>query len=298
MCLIVVREPNFEIPYEKFEAALITNPDGFGLTFPTDKGLQVVRSPEKQDPEKLYRTINEELLGEKLMLHLRYTTAGATNLRNAHPFPILEKGKDGVDLRMAHNGTLGKYKNLAAKGESDTRAFVREFVRPLFKRLARGMEPEELLNDDFTKRILEDQLTAASVLTFLDSEGNTLICNEEGNGGKREKEWYYSNKYSFNKSHRSPSGQSVVPFRGTTGTNGTFGTAEATTRFTKKHNLKSITDTYKLTDGTIQKVVDEGDGPILIKELIHEMQQLEKIAERLNRENDRLMEENKELKND
>ena len=293
MCLIVLREPNFEIPYDKFEAALINNPDGFGLTYPSDKGLEVFRSPEEQDPEKLYRLVTEELGTEKLMLHLRYTTAGATTLRNAHPFPILEKGVDGVDLRMAHNGTLGKYKTLANRGESDTRAFVREFVRPLFKRLAKGMEPEELLSDDFTKKILEDQLTAASVLTFLDSEGNTLICNEKGNGGKQEDEWYYSNTYSFNKSHRTPKGSSVTPFRQSTGTN-TIGTTSATTRFTKKHGLNRISDTYRLTDETIKEIVKEGDGELLIKELIMEMQSLEKIAARLNRENDRLMKEAKD----
>ena len=299
MCLIVLRKPNFEIPYEKFEAALITNPDGFGLTYPGEKGLEVFRSPEEQDPEKLYRLVNEELINEKLMLHLRFTTAGATSLRNAHPFPVLEKNKDGIDLRMAHNGTLGKYKNIAAKGESDTRAFVREYVRPLFKRLIKGMDPEELMNDPFTKKLLEDQLTPASVLTFLDSEGNSLICNEEGNGGKQEDEWYYSNTYSFNKKHRLPVSKSVVPFHGgkNTGTSTTSGSVSATPRFTKKHNLKSITDTYRLTDETIDEVVEQGDGQILIKELIHEMQQLEKIAERLNRENDRMMKENKELKN-
>lgn len=293
MCLIVLRKPNFVIPYEKFEAALTTNPDGFGLAYPGEKGLEVLRSPQEQDPEKLYRLVNEDLIGENLMLHLRYTTAGETNLRNAHPFPILEKSKDGIDLRMAHNGTLGKYKNLAQEGESDTRAFVREYVRPLFKRLIKGMEPEELLSDPFTQRLLEDQLTPASVLTFLDSEGNSLICNEKGNGGKQEDDWYYSNTYSFNKSHRLPVSKSVTPFR-STGTTGTTGTVSATTRFTKKHNLKSITDTYKLTDGTIDEIVKKGDGQILIKELIFEMQQLEKIAQRLTRENTRLTHEAKE----
>ena len=295
MCLILTRQPNFEIPYAKFETAILNNPDGYGLCYPGDKGLEVLRTPVEPDPEKLYRLINEELKEKDLMVHLRYTTVGATNLRNAHPFPILEKATDGIDLRMAHNGTLGKFKTMAGKGESDTRAFVRKYVRPLFKRLARGMEPEELLADPFLKQLLEDQLTAASVLTFMDSEGNSLICNEEGNGGKKEPEWYYSNTYSFNKSHRvapSSKGSSVSYPSQQSGTTTPVGFAKDCKQplFTKKHNLPHIRDTYKLTDTTIESLVvnDKKDAELLIKELIFNCQQLDNIASRLEKENIKL----------
>ena len=86
MCLIIQRKPNFEIPFDKFETAILNNPDGYGLTFVGDKGLEVLRTPDTPDPEKLYKFVNEELIDKDLMLHLRFTTAGATNLRNAHPF--------------------------------------------------------------------------------------------------------------------------------------------------------------------------------------------------------------------
>lgn len=286
MCLIIQRKPNFEIPYQKFETAILNNPDGYGLSYPVQDGrLITLRSADKPDPEELYRLVNEELLEQDLMVHLRYTTVGDTILRNAHPFPILERDKDGIDLRMSHNGTLHKYRPDARSGstESDTRVFVREFVRPLFKRLARGMEPEELLSDDFTKKLLEDKLTTMSVLTFLDGNGNSLICNEEGNGGKKEEKWYYSNTYSFDPKHRvkptynnyqsstygTPS-NNVVPYTG----GGKFKDSNVQ-KFTKKYDLTDITDTFHFNDDIIEKLCQtrQTDAVLLIKELIYELQQ-------------------------
>lgn len=280
MCLIIERQPKFELPFEKFETAILNNPDGYGFSYPDTNGkLVTVRNPNTPDPEKLYRTINEELIEVPIMVHLRYTTAGETNMRNAHPFPILERDKDGVDLRMAHNGTLHKWKTAAGAGESDTRAFVRGYVRPLFKRLIKGMDSTAILSDDFIKAMLDDQLSSASVLSFIDGEGNTLVVNETGNGGKREDGWWYSNTYSFNKSHRQPKGSSVIAYptsttsnTGTTGTRGRF-TDAAVVKFTDKYNLNDITDTFCLTDDTIRDISKSSiDSELLIKELMAELQ--------------------------
>lgn len=283
MCLIALRNPRFVIPYDKFESAVVNNPDGYGMSYPDQDGkLITLRSADKPDPEALYRIINEDLADQKLLVHLRYTTVGDTILRNAHPFPILERDKDGIDLRMAHNGTLSKYRPQSnTSSESDTRVFVREFVRPLFKRLAKGMSPEELLSDDFTKKLLEDQLSAASVLTFLDGNGNSLICNEKGNGGKQEDGWYYSNTYSFNPKHREPptpktyttpssyknTQSNVVSYTGAK-----FKDSN-TVKFTKKYKLTDITDTFHFSDQLIEEIADKPkDAELLIKELIYELQ--------------------------
>lgn len=300
MCLIIQREPNFEIPYEKFAAAIKVNPDGYGLAFPDGNRLVTLRDPSTPDPEVLYRLINEELIDKKLMLHLRFTTAGETNLRNAHPFPILEKKVDGIDLRMAHNGTLFSYKNKAAKWESDTRAFVRMYVRPLFKRMAKAMSPEELLHDPFIKELLEEKLTTSSVLTFLDGEGNTLICNETGNGGKQEDGWYFSNSYSFNSSHRSkvitpPATYSSSPRpvysspkqqvsvgQGRTKTASKICEGFNTSKFSDKHGLDDPLKLTQLSDATIDRIISDGDAAILIKELLFEMDKLKKENRLLN----------------
>lgn len=286
MCLIITREPKFELPFEKFKSAILNNPDGYGLAIPDENNrLQVLRSADTADPEKLYRVINEELIEKKIMVHLRYTTAGETNLRNAHPFPILERDKDGIDLRMAHNGTIHKFKTIADKGESDTRAFVKEYVRPLFKRLAKGMEPEELLSDDFTRHLLEDQLPSSSVLTFLDGQGNSMVCNPEGNGGKQEPEWYYSNIYSFNPKHREPTKPAYYPPKVTYMGHNAYNKWKdtyTTLKFTTKYDIDKPQYLTRLTDQSIEGVVKAGDAEILIKELIYEYHKAHLVNRRLN----------------
>lgn len=206
MCLIVMRPKNLVIPFDKFETAITNNPDGYGLTYPAGDGKRMLalRSAEKPDPDKLYRLIQDELKDVDIMLHLRYNTAGDTVLRNAHPFPVLTHKSDGIDLRMAHNGTIYKYKTKADKGESDTRCFVRSFVRPLLERINRGMYSEDYLQDEFIMGLIAEEIPTSSVLTFLDAEGNSAIINPQGNGGFNDGGIYYSNKYSFNKSHREP----------------------------------------------------------------------------------------------
>lgn len=293
MCLIIQREPHFEIPYKKFETSILNNPDGYGLSFPDDKGLEVFRTAEKPDPEKLYRMVNEELIDKHLMLHLRYTTAGETNLRNTHPFPILERNVDGIDLRMAHNGTLYPYKTKAMKGESDTRCFVRTYVRPLFKRLIKGMDAADILLDPFVKELLEGQLSTSSVLTFIDGDGNKLNCNPTGNGGKQEEGWYYSNVYSFKESHRvkktSTAGGTTRMVSSGTGTKGASAGTN-TVLFTDAFKIKDQLSLIHLTDPTIAEICkNPAPAEMLVKELLM-------INQKLQENIDKCVHENKQLK--
>jgi len=223
MCIIIQKEPEFKIPKDKFLNCVVNNPDGWGISASDGSGvLTTIRSVDGEtEAEELYDLIHGEFDKDKVLIHLRYNTAGETCLRNAHPFPILEFDTDGVDLRMAHNGTIHKYKRGAKdqrSWESDTRNFVANYVRPLFKRMAAGVGPSELLKDSFIEKILEDQIPTASVLSFLDGYGNSLNVNAEGNGGEQEEGWYYSNVYSFNPKHRLPVATTVTGKTTTVGT--------------------------------------------------------------------------------
>lgn len=211
MCVILQRAAGVEIDFEtKFMPAVINNPDGFGMSVVEGGGslFTIKELTEKPDPEALYKLVQEEYLDEQVMVHLRYTTAGATSMRNLHPFPVLEKKVDGVDMRMAHNGTIHKFKHASTNKEmdweSDTRNFVRSYVRPLFKRLIKGMEPEDLLTDPFVYSLMEGLIPSSSVLSFVDGFGHTLEVNPLGNGGEYFTGWWSSNKYSFDKEHRKP----------------------------------------------------------------------------------------------
>lgn len=206
MCLITLQPKDLTVSDHEFGTAILNNPDGFGVAVPDGEGgIFVNRSSQTgniEDIKSLLAHAGENLFS---LIHLRYTTKGATNLRNAHPFPILEKETDGVDVRMAHNGTIHKFSNSPDKDESDTRFFVRCVVRPLFKRLIKGMSSEELFKDEWVKGLLEEFCPATSVLAFIDGYGNTLVINDVGNGGYYDEDGaYFSNKYSFDEYHRTP----------------------------------------------------------------------------------------------
>ena len=283
MCLIIQRDANVELPFEKFKTAVENNPDGYGLAVPDGEGrLLTIRDHNKPNVDDLYKLVNEEFKQEKLLLHLRYTTVGETILRNAHPFPILEYEQDGIDLRMAHNGTLSAYKGNT--NESDTRRFVRQFVRPLFKRLAKGCDVQELLKDDWVQWLIDNELTTSSVVSFIDGFGNALNVNALGNGGKQEEGVYYSNTYSFDPKHRVPysnyysnayfnnnkpktKGTSVVVGQSTV-----FAKDTETKKFSDLYQLPMFSDVVEFSDELIENIVkhDQPAAVALIKELINE----------------------------
>jgi len=191
---------------------------------------------------------------------------------------------------MAHNGTLSRYKGNT--DESDTRRFVKQFVRPLFKRLRRGMDVADILNDDFTKFLLENELSTMSVLSFIDGDGNTLNCNATGNGGFTDDDGvYYSNKYSFDEDYRKPNygyGYTTPGYynppaakkKEVTKPNSPFDQRKfaVDTKVQKFSEVYSIypDDLLEVTDDFIDFIVDNHprDAKLLIKELVCEWQKL------------------------
>lgn len=303
MCLIIQRPAGVTLDKDGFMTATTVNPDGYGLSVADGDGKLYTQKAIKYDAEELYNLIHGDFKDSEILLHLRYTTAGDTTVRNAHPFPILEFANDGADLRMAHNGTIHRYKpalNAPNKWESDTRSFVREFVRPLFKRLSAGWHCSDLLDDKFVHDILSDKIPGGSVLAFLDGHGNKLIVNEKGNGGYTNDEGvYFSNKYSFNASHRTPSTttysqgwawgdkEDVIPFGGKGGATNRGGVLNSKAKeianmskdtsqmkFSKKHNVDPD-ELLVLTDDLLDEIVDDkpDDAKLLLRELMAMLQE-------------------------
>lgn len=271
MCIIYLKDNGVDIGYDRFVTSVNNNPDGFGLCFPDYNGkLITARSHIKPDPDKLYKLIHEEYSDKDIMLHLRYTTVGKTTLRNAHPFPILEYKEDGVDVRMAHNGTLNsKYRPGHNSDESDTRVFVRNYVRPLFKRLSRGMHSSDILKDQFVEEMLADQIPDRSVLCFIDGYGNSLIVNPKGNGGDFEEGLWYSNTYSFDSKHREPA-KPKPPKTNITPISTGFPSSSCNVQLVSKELGVSSKDLLTMSDETIDEVCKDKDlAARLIKELIH-----------------------------
>lgn len=316
MCLIINRDPRVTFDEQSFMTAVENNPDGYGLVVANGDGTCYVRKELKYNAKDLYKSFENDFPDNTVMLHLRYTTAGETNRRNLHPFPILEYETDGVDLWMTHNGTLTNYKpkrNSENKWESDTRVFVREFVRPLFKLLIKGNDVKDLLSNPLVEKILDEQLSAMSVISFLDGFGNTLQVNALGNGGKYEvvskedepkRGLWYSNEYSFDPNHRLPSSYSTGGWSNyphtDTGWNNYYKTPSKPkkkdtppasvperfamdtkcTTYTEKYNVNP-NDVYQITDETLEYAAEYESEMLVIlcKELLSRSYQAEqKVA--------------------
>jgi predicted glutamine amidotransferase len=202
MCVIINRQPNVTIEYEKIQSACKVNPDGFGFAFVEDKSIIIIKEfdPKGNDPEKVARLL-EDYKDYAVSLHLRFSTVGEKNADNCHPYVTCMKDHDGVDVVFMHNGTLSDFKYKDSR-MSDSYHFNEEVVRPLFQRIAAFDTPESALNDPLFKTILTKYAGASSVFNILDSEGNILVINEDK--GVKKDGWWASNDYSFNRYHREP----------------------------------------------------------------------------------------------
>lgn len=214
MCIIIQKPKGKVVPHVHLHACVRNNPHGWGLMAADGEGKHIsLKDHKAPSSTQLARLINEELSDHEVMLHLRYNTKGTTSLRNAHPFPVLWEKTDGVELRMFHNGTIYDYGPKhntpeADKWESDTRKFVRTFVRPLFTRL-NYTSASDILEDDFVRKILQSEVGEHSknVLAFMDGKGKSYYINKGANGGVEWDGVYYSNTYSLDPEHREPAPQ-------------------------------------------------------------------------------------------
>lgn len=199
MCVIIHRQPNVEIPFDKLTSACLVNGDGWGVAIPDRGKLELRRVFESKgnDPDKIARIL-EDAKGQDVFLHLRFKTKGATDLKNVHPFTVTNKKTDGIDVQFMHNGTLSDFGNQA---DCDSKVFAREIVRPLYQALRSELGNNALRSPLFSK-IMHKYAGPSSLFAVVDSLGNNLIVNKDR--GVQFDGWWASNQYSFNSSHRDP----------------------------------------------------------------------------------------------
>jgi predicted glutamine amidotransferase len=201
MCVIIVRQPGVTLPFDKLQTACKVNAHGWGLAV-VDRGKITTRYElleSGNDPENVARAL-EDANDQLALLHLRFVTAGDKSLENCHPFSVLRHSLHGLDVVLAHNGTLYNYRGNGSDGPSDTKNFVRQYVTPLLERAVTFTGNANLLKDEFTVKLLEKEVSTNSVVTLLDAEGNVLNIHE--GHGKQFDGWWASNTYSFNDDHR------------------------------------------------------------------------------------------------
>jgi len=194
MCVIMQIPPDFEINEDfayKMESACLVNPDGYGLMVPDRGVLHVRKEFGDNDPEKILRMM-EEAKKQGIIIHLRFRTKGTKDISNCHPFNILKPRKDGMHIEFMHNGTLPHYGNQA---DCDSRVFAKEIIRPLARALSDNGSP---LAEPLFQKIMSDYAGNGSFF-LMDEQGQYLRC---GSGYELDGFWA-SNKYSFERSHRS-----------------------------------------------------------------------------------------------
>lgn len=184
MCLIIDKPENVVLPTTHIYHAYHHNNDGFGIMWADRGSVHHVKG--------LFG-INEisELFSEhqskSFVAHFRFATVGSVSKENSHPFQILEKKKNGVDLWMMHNGTLSMLDNIPGN-YSDTGWFVESYLKPLLS------HNSSLIYDNGFQKILSSAI-GRSKLVFLDSNGGVVRINSEL--GHQQNGIWYSNQYSI-----------------------------------------------------------------------------------------------------
>lgn len=200
MCVIIHRKPGAEIPFDMLKSACHVNADGYGVLIP-DRGkleMRRVYDPKGNNVDALAKLF-DEAKDLNVYAHLRYRTKGPKDLTNVHPFTVVNKKSDGIDVQFMHNGTLSDFGNDIA---CDSRAFTFEIVRPLYRMVAAQVGKERALYDPLFGKLLAKYAGGGSVFTLVDSYGNSLIVNKKQG---YDFDWgWASNKYSFDRYHREP----------------------------------------------------------------------------------------------
>lgn len=208
MCVIIDLPANKAIDKAMLAQACDINPDGYGVAW-VDKGaVHVKRSVKNNDPKEV-GSLLDRLKSHRRIVHLRYSTVGAVNLENNHPFVVLENRR-GPQMVMFHNGTLSDYR--PPNGTlSDTFCFNSEFVQPLAQRIEAFGGLKNVVEDKIFRRQMAKEIGGYSVIVLFDKYGNVLRFNESK--GKQYETFWASNSYSFDKNHHRSSTSSIGVWR-------------------------------------------------------------------------------------
>lgn len=159
MCLLIYKPAGKAIPADYIQNGFAANPDGAGIAFADGSELHLLKP--YWDANEVVAEL-QSLDRFPCLVHFRWGTHGAMDDSNVHPF-ALPNG-----WAMAHNGVI----QVPTQGdESDTRAYIREFVAP-----ACEQNPHAPLNRRI-KAMMHHDMGGYSKLAFLHSSGRASLVN-------------------------------------------------------------------------------------------------------------------------
>ena len=167
MCIIIHKPKGKKLDEEKFRFAWESNDDGAGWCFV--RGGKLIIRKGVHDVDDAWKGIKKDIKengNPQMLIHLRYTTRGATDDENCHPFPIRGHG-----VAMMHNGTIHKIGVPAnsTTGRSDSRIFAEDML-PNFKR---GFESDEMHLD-----MIQAYISAESRVVFMSTKDKVTFVNK------------------------------------------------------------------------------------------------------------------------
>ena len=193
MCIIICKPYGKKIPLNHLQEAFKRNGDGAGVAFTTGKGVVIKKGffTWEKFAKKCLKYNNEQFAA---VFHFRITTHGGTSVGLCHPFPITT---DDNDLRKpkivhlkyaaAHNGIFRLDGLTIPTGDSDTTAFIKKHLYPIYE----AREEKLQKNEDTTNydAIIESLVSGCKFAVL----GDNGYIKRYGKGWQEENGIYYSN---------------------------------------------------------------------------------------------------------
>lgn len=198
MCLIHTLNADTQLSNGWLKNIHGKNPDGIGFMGLED-GQFVVKRYVPKNQRRALKWYRAHVEGRAGIVHWRYATHGTVNLDNCHPYKVLDKDEDGLEMWLMHNGVMDEYDqytHLDDVGESsyfhghkkrygfgnetdnrsDTYHFIRVVILPLVKP-SLGGNPKALMNP-VVQRLIASLIGYSNKLAIMDSDGDQVIINE------------------------------------------------------------------------------------------------------------------------
>ena len=170
MCLLVTQTKNTpSLPDVWLSDMFSFNSDGIGVMYVHNNQLVIKKELPKTANEfiKFYR---DNIQGKNCSFHLRMRTHGEIDLLNCHPYEILNKKDDGLDMWLSHNGVLS-FGNSADTTKSDTWHYIKNYLKPMLKD-----NPSLAFNNAFTK-VIGDHIGSSNKFVIMDSKNRQSVIN-------------------------------------------------------------------------------------------------------------------------
>ena len=186
MCLITYSPKGKLLDRDRFTYSHNRNNDGMGFMYKEDDTIKALRFVGTE--AELYAKYTEACANKPHALHQRFATSGGEKVSMAHPFRVLSKERDGVDIYLMHNGVIGGLQT--SDKHSDTFVFVREILRPQLR------HNPALLESKHYQWLIANAIGGSNKLLIMSSNLDAPIIINKSSGHDSEPFWF-SNSYSI-----------------------------------------------------------------------------------------------------